>query len=344
MKFLCLSVVVVLFTINSVANGADLEMFVNSTTRVQVEKDLSNTYGLKFCLRSDRGIVLSLAPTYGVWDQQKRYTFEIGNKNDWTCIRPTAVANVGARSYETGLVNFDQEQCFWSIWADNWYFVGKGSVWGEHLLINYRNQSQSPLAGLWVNTLSGQAYLRILDETISKADALSKAALSLYVPPTYAGPSGSEPTTVSVTTTSGAAYQTLPIDLTGVTDLSMSITPHNTSYGAYVALYDNNNPDPLNGYELNPYRYQFSFNFGKGIGKQLISNSNNYNYATYPFGTFKQFWMSWKNGKIAFGMGETTGDQTVIAWDDPSPLTVNSIKILSKDINIDWKIPRRFYP
>jgi len=340
----------------SIANGANIELYVNTSQLVQVPRDISNTYGFKFCIRSAKGASFSLAPTYGVYDQAHRFTFEIGAPGpNFTIIRPSPTSQYSSKNLEKDLVNINQDSCFWVLWPDNHYYVGKGSVWGEKPLMYYRNASQSSFAGLWVNANKNiEAYVTILDEIISKADAQAAGALSLYVPATYAGPvkktnSPNEVTTVSVTTAAGAPYQTLPIDLSGVKEISMSITPDSTKYGALIALCDRNNPDTANScYEFNPYRYQFMFTQAKGIGisKMMQENSNAYDYYTigsYPYGTYKQFWLSWKNGRIAAGMGETTGEQTVLSWDDATPFTVNSVMIMSNDILMNWKIPQRYY-
>jgi len=169
----------------------------------------------------------------------------------------------------------------------------------------------------------------------------------LSVPQTYLGPKKTtdpnEVTTVSVTTVSDAAYQPLDIDLTGVTGISMAVTPHNTSVGALIAVYDKNNPDQTIAYEFNPLKSQMTFAAGKAIGKIYCQNSNVYGYVPVPFGTFKSFWLSWENGRIAAGEGETTGVNTILSCDDPTPLVVNSIKIMSKGINANWKIPSHLY-
>jgi len=181
MKFYCLSVAVLLchLALNSIADGADIEMYVTTSAMVQVPRDISNTYGIKFCVRAQTGIVMNLAPTYGSFDISHRFSFEVGTTYpNNSLIRPQPTTSVGARNYEPALVNFDHERCFWALWPDCWYFVGKGSVWGEQPLMNYRNVTQSKFAGLWVNTnLNSQAYLKIIDENISKEQAQAMGAL-----------------------------------------------------------------------------------------------------------------------------------------------------------------------
>jgi len=352
MKLLCLIAVVLLSlsAIISLADGADIDMYISSSSRVAVNKDLSSTYGMKFCVRSDHGIILTFVPKQGVYTAFFRYLVEVGNTDpDWTNIRPLASSSVDARSYQTGLVNFDTSVCFWTIWLNNWYFVGTGSVWGQQLLMNYRNLSQAALGGVFAQTkLSGQqAYLTIIDESISQADAQTATASALYVPQTFAGPvkktsDPNEVTTVTVTTTSGGAYKDLGISLSGFTSLSMKVTTNSQLFGAYILLYDKNNVDLVNrAYEINPYRYRCAFSLGKGMNKTMTYNINNYGMDSSA--TEQTFWVSWADGRYAAGMGDTTGVGTVVAWDDSNPVPINAVMIKSKDMDVTFTIAKRYY-
>jgi len=334
------------------ANGADLTMYINSSTKVSVNKDLSSTYGLKFCVRSDNGIVLTFGHTQGVYDPLVRYQLQISTTDvDKTCIRPKPASSVAARNYRTDLVDFTNGVCFWTIWANNWYFVGLGTVWGEGLLMNYRNLTQQTIGGVYAQTkINGQqAYLTLVDESITQSDALTKTASSIAVAQVYAGPVATtndpnEVTVNTITTTAGGAYQDLGINVGSVSYISFTITTDPVSYGAYIALCDTNNPNfQTQAYEFNPYRYQCMFTVGQGVDQTMTTNLNDYNCAQSATDTERTVWISWANGRLAAGMGSTTGIGTVVAWDVTSLNPINCIKIKSKDINVTWKIPKRYY-
>jgi len=349
----CIVGLVLLFLLNiiTVSDGANIDMFVNNVTKISVNKDLSTTYGLKFCVRSDHGILLTFVPQNGVYNMFFRYQVEVGNTDpDWTCGRGLASSSTQGKNYQTGLVDFTTPVCFWTIWYQNWYFLGLGD-WGQKLLWNYRNLTQTPFGGVFASTkANGQnAYLTVIDEPISAADAQTKAQSSLYVPQSYAGPVATttdpnEVTTVPVVTVSGAPYVDLNIDLSTRKAISFTITVNSMYFGGYVALYDKNNADFVNSaYEFNPFRYGYLFSFG-GVDKPITYNLNNYGNTPVVNGTVKTVWLSWLNARFAAGMGDTVGVNTVLAWDDPNPRVINGIKIKSKDVNVNWTIPKVYYP
>jgi hypothetical protein len=356
MKFHCVIFAVLLSQLDliSIANGANIDMYVTSTTMVAVNKDLSNTYGLKFCVKSDQGIIVTFSELQGTYTPYHRYTVDLAPAApDGSLIRSIAASSVSARNYESGFVDFTQPVCFWTTWADNWYFVGKGD-WGQNLIMNYRNKTQTTqfFGGMFLNvrsaTPAAQAYVTIIDEAISKADAQTKSAATLAGDQVYAGPvtdpsNPNAPTTFTVTTTSGAPYQDVGYDLTGATSTWFTCTVSFNLYNCWVALCDKNNPDPnTNCYEFNAYRYEYAFSFGKGIGKTLLFNLNNYGFVQYPNDTPKKFWISWMAGVISIGTGDTTGVGTVLTWKDPTPININQAKIMSKDVGSTWTLATRY--
>jgi len=334
----------------AIIKAANIEMYVNSATKVAVDLDLTNTFGLKFCIRSDHGLLLTFQETKGVYNPFKRYQVEIGDSSDKNCIRAIPASSVQARNYYTDTVDFVNAVCFWTTWADNWYFVGKGTDFGQNLMMNYKNQTQTPIGGLFVQTKAAgqQAYLTIIDQTITKADAQSKAASTLAVTQWYAGPISltnqvDEITTTTITTTAGAAYQDLGIDATKWTGFSFKATSNTQLFGPYIAV-GNKDVDFTNtAVEFNMGRYQAAYSIGKGIDQTTTFNLNNKDFTPTPNGTVYEYWISWASGRFAAGPGSTVGVNTVVAWDNPSALTVNCIKIRSKDMPVTWTIPNRYY-
>ena len=57
--------------------------------------------------------------------------------------------------------------------------------------------------------------------------------------------------------------------------------------------------------------------------------SRDNSHAYVPDGKWN-FWISWANGRLATGFGDTAGKNTSIVWDVPNFTPVNRIKIESK--------------
>ena len=58
--------------------------------------------------------------------------------------------------------------------------------------------------------------------------------------------------------------------------------------------------------------------------------------------TLVSYWMSWEEGALAAGVGDTVGVNMVIFWQDPSPsFQVSSVSVSSK-ANVTWVLPNRY--
>jgi len=335
--------------LTSLSNGANLDMFVSTSTRTLVDKDLSNTYGLKFCLRSDQGIVLTFTKDKGVYDPYVRYQAEVGkNTPDFNVLRYLAASSVAARNYRTDLVDFTQTQCFWTMWLHDWYMFGSGSVWGENLLMNFKNVTETTFGGLYVNTkFSGQAYVTFIDEILSQADAQTYQTSAMYIPQAFAGPVQSSdltqlPTFTAATAT-GGAYQPVNCDLTGSDYISFSVTTNYYMEGGYIGFYDVNDANYLNNAcWVNPFRYQFAFMIGTGADVPRDYNLNAKAYVPAPDGTAMTAWVYWKNGRFSAGMGDTVGVNPVVLDQFICSRPVNRMMIKSKDMPVAWTFAKRY--
>lgn len=61
-----------------------------------------------------------------------------------------------------------------------------------------------------------------------------------------------------------------------------------------------------------------------------------------PEGEITTYWMSWKDGRIACGYGNTSGINLTALWDDPLPSPINRM-MLKSDQDTTWFIPNRHY-
>jgi len=66
--------------------------------------------------------------------------------------------------------------------------------------------------------------------------------------------------------------------------------------------------------------------------------------ATLNSTEFRQFWISWKDGIVAYGNGNDPGLKVVGVYHDPTPITVNYMSIASyTGVVADWIIPGHLY-
>jgi len=148
----------------------------------------------------------------------------------------------------------------------------------------------------------------------------------------------------NITTYDGEDYIDVGLDLSTETSLSLTAVAGPFAWdGCFVALYQTDSNFTATAYE---FKIGSALSvIGKGIGK-LGGNayiSNEFYYDMTAVVHPQIFWISWKDGKLAYGLGDTVGVNTSIVWNDPQPSPVNRMKIKSKNVNVTWSIPNRYY-
>ena len=59
---------------------------------------------------------------------------------------------------------------------------------------------------------------------------------------------------------------------------------------------------------------------------------------------YRQFWISWKDGIIAYGNGSEPGMSVIGVFADPTPIDINYMSVASySGVVADWIIPEHLF-
>ncbi|CAH1798441.1 unnamed protein product [Owenia fusiformis] len=220
-------------------------------------------------------------------------------------------------SHRGSILNCTEMMPFWVSWMNGDVQVGKGHAIGQNIILAWQDPTSHVVNALnFVTGFGASGTWEIVD--IGSSLLIYDPFESRYIrTPDYFG------------------YRHVPIDVSGRNYIKFKVEACNDAHlelqeTPYVTN-KNNYQIVLNGWSWNP---------NSGIrdrpeGSLKVSHRGSILNCT----EMMPFWVSWANGNVQVGKGHAIGQNTFLAWQDPTPHVVNALNFVTGfGASGTWKI------
>jgi len=258
-----------------------------------------------------RNIFIALTQHREFLDTNRAYEVLIGG---WSNTKSTLRKNkfegnpLLSTSSTADLISPNVSRPFWLSWNDGYIRFGQGTVVGEKVVLEYKDAQPAP-----VNWLALAGWDVPGNVTIRK-EVVSQDVIQASIPPRYEY--------WDVEGLDLSRRQSIVIDISASKHMFVALCSYRFTYEAdrmYSFL--------LGGSENTVCELRKNVH---GVGPVLVSANIT---GLLNENTFTTFWFSWAGGQIRFGRGAIVGADSVMQYQDPSPIPVNYLAFAG------WNVP-----
>jgi hypothetical protein len=265
---------------------------------------------LLFEVMAPKHVFIALTQHREYFEMNKVYEVEIGGfENTQHQLRKNQngaaplLSSSTAPNLLTALVN----RPFWLSWLDGYIRFGTGSVVGENVVMEYKDAQPIPVNWL---TLAGWD---VPGNVTVHREVIPQDVIQVTIPPRYEY--------WDVEGLDLSHRQSIVIDITAQRNIFIALCSYRFTYEA---------------------NRMYSFLLGQwsntittlrknlhDVGPELVTAKTDGILSDTSFTTF---WLSWSGGRVRLGKGAVVGQNSVLEYQDPSPIPVNYLAFAGWDV------------